>query len=297
MNKPNLTFLVPGFSKCGTTSLCNLLNLHPDIYIPEEKEPMFFIHREYESHWEHYTAYFSSSKKHCKLGEGSTFYTAIDHEREARARILLHYPDIRIILIARDPINRIESSFREFHHSGPRFALDTPYDLHHALVELPALIGDTSFWSRLNNYKAHMDEANIHILLLEELETQPEKELRKCFAFLGVDSQISLSTLTTRLNTGESKLYDTRLLRWMRAKGLVTPPHTEELFNRQNVQLERWQLRKHFSKPIFWSSEAKRYVRESLGDDIEQFLTYTGKSKDLWPRYKMFYDNYRAEFE
>ena len=35
--KPNL--FIPGFSKCGTTALCDYLSQHPDIYIIDSKEP------------------------------------------------------------------------------------------------------------------------------------------------------------------------------------------------------------------------------------------------------------------
>ena len=38
----DLKFIVPGFSKCGTTTLCSLINQHTDIFIPEEKEPWYF---------------------------------------------------------------------------------------------------------------------------------------------------------------------------------------------------------------------------------------------------------------
>jgi len=37
-----IDFLIPGFSKCGTTTLCALLAQHPSIYMPELKEPWYF---------------------------------------------------------------------------------------------------------------------------------------------------------------------------------------------------------------------------------------------------------------
>ena len=39
--KPN--FLIVGAAKSGTTALAEYLRQHPDIYIPEIKEPRYFI--------------------------------------------------------------------------------------------------------------------------------------------------------------------------------------------------------------------------------------------------------------
>ncbi|MEE9518630.1 MAG: sulfotransferase, partial [bacterium] len=40
MMKPN--FFIVGAPKCGTTSMTEYLKQHPDIFIPEEKEPHYF---------------------------------------------------------------------------------------------------------------------------------------------------------------------------------------------------------------------------------------------------------------
>ena len=42
--KPN--FLVIGAMKCGTTSLCSLLDQHPDIFMSNPKETYFFSNDE-----------------------------------------------------------------------------------------------------------------------------------------------------------------------------------------------------------------------------------------------------------
>ena len=38
--KPNL--FIAGFTKCGTTSMANILSKHTSIYVPEEKELHYF---------------------------------------------------------------------------------------------------------------------------------------------------------------------------------------------------------------------------------------------------------------
>jgi hypothetical protein len=288
MNKPKIKFLVPGFSKCGTTTLCHMLDKHPDIHIPPFKEPMFFINDDYESRWGGYQKFFSKSGNATSLGEGSTFYAAHDYEEKSRQRILLHYPDIRLIFIARDPIDRIESLFRECHHNGWRFELDAPYELEAALEEIPHLCADTLYWARLNNYVQHMDEDKIHILFLEDLKSDPESELRKCFEFLKLSDDYEFQDPLAKLNPGDSKLYDTRLLRKLRAYGLIRKPATDNDFLRQNRILKSLKLKNNFPVEIYWSERAKKHVKERLITDIDSFLSYSGKDSEVWQRYKDF---------
>ena len=285
MQKPNLNFIVPGFSKCGTTTLCSLLDLHPELFIPSDKEPLFFIKDDYEQHWSEYQLFFKEQKNGQLIGEGSTFYTAIDHEQDASQRVLNHYPNIKLIFIARDPIDRIESSFREFHHSGTRFGVDTPYQLDEALHALPAILNDSKYWARLNCFLSQMPRKNIHTLFLEDLKNDPDTELKKCFHFLGVETSIKVHAANQQLNTGESKLYDTRILRWLRNKELIEKPETEQIFNKQNIKFKRMGLRRHFSNTIEWSDEAKSHALKELRDDIEKFLTYNNKPIDYWKRF------------
>lgn len=280
-----IAFLVPGFSKCGTTTLCSLLDQHPDIHIPALKEPNFFCKDDYCERWHEYRNLFADSGSARVLGEGSTFYTTVEFEVRVQQRIKLHYPEIRLIFIARDPINRIESSIREFHHSGPRFGFDTPFDTEQALRKFPGIINDTQYWSRLNNYKVHFPEENIHVLFLEDLNSQTEEELVKCFKFLGVDPAIPVASLSARLNAGSSKLYDSRLLRKIRNNRFTGIPLSKIPVATQDRVFSRVGLRRKFTDPISWKPETKYWLLSQLQEEMSAFLDYAGKPSNYWPRY------------
>lgn len=280
-----LSFLVPGFSKCGTTTLCSLLNQHPDIYIPQQKEPNFFCRDDYAQHWQEYRNLFNDSAAATVLGEGSTFYASGDLEQLSRQRIKMLYPDIKLIFIARDPINRIESSLREFHHSGPRYGFDTPFDPEQALRQFPAIISDTRYWSRLGNYKDHLPEQNIHILLLEDLQSQTRLELEKCFSFLGVDASIEVPGLSRQLNAGSSKLYDSKLLRTLRNNRITGPTLSKISIDTQDRVFSKLGLRRHFNRAINWKPDTRLWLLAQLQSEIDTFLAHCGKPANYWPRY------------
>jgi len=286
MKKPQLDFFVPGFSKCGTTTLCSLLEQHPEIFIPKCKEPMFFNNRNYHNHWDKYAEFFQESKELQRLGEGTTFYSTKNNEDFVRRNLLQHYPNSKMIFIARDPIARIESSFREFHHSGPQFGVATPTALKDALEQLPAIVNDTLYWSRLSAYKEHMPEQNIHVMFLEDLKSNTAYELKKCFEFLEVNTQYLIPEQNQQLNTGSSKLYDSKLLRSLRETPIIGPWIAKYPVDTQDKYAKPLRLRKIFKHNIEWEETTISWLLDRFDNEMNQFLLAHGKAIDFWPKLK-----------
>ena len=81
-------FLIVGAAKCGTSSLHNYLNQHPDIFMPsynkkgmKVKEPRFLIkdlveHRLHNGVWtfEEYQSLFADVKDEKAIGESTVLY-------------------------------------------------------------------------------------------------------------------------------------------------------------------------------------------------------------------------------
>lgn len=278
-------FLVPGFSKCGTTTLCDLLAEHPQIFIPpgEGKEPLYFIRPEYRELEPVYRAFFASATESQLLGEGSTFYSSHQHDTAARDRIFEHNPGMRFIWIARDPLDRIVSSFREFHHSGHRFAVEIPFAFDEALEEVPALIRDSSYWARLNVYRERFADEQMLIVLLEELRADPRGVLRECYRFLGVDADFRNRDPHLRMNTGETKLRDTRLLRWLRRNRLLSARIAAMSPVSQDKLFRRLGLRRPFRGGPRWTERGRERVLDELLADALQFLAHAGREPAQWP--------------
>lgn len=281
----HLDFLVPGISKCGTTSLCALLNQHPHLFIPEEKEPLFFIHSDHLDRLDGYTALFREAPPEALCGEGSTFYSSNTLEVACRDRIKRFNPDIKLIFIMRDPIDRIESSFREFHHSGPFFGVYPPFDLAKAIEKLPDILEDCRYWSRLNNYRQTFSDDRILVLLLEDLKRDPVNALKRCFSFLGVDPEAGILQPSLRLNEGEAKLKDTHLMRIVRALPIAGRRVSAWPLARQNQVGSKFGLRRPFSERIVWTPELQTRVILNLEQDIHQFLKYAERPVSIWPRF------------
>lgn len=203
-----MDFMVPGISKCGTTTLCHQLGEHPQIFLPPEKEPHHFIRSDMSSDEAAYKSLFATARPGQLLGEGSQMYASQGYEELVSLRLQQHNPQMKLIFCARNPLTRIESSYREFHHSGAKYAVNAPFGIANALRELPALLQDSHYWQRLQPFRQRFGDGQILIVLLEDLQRDAQHELARCYRFLGVDATFQNPSAGTRLNSQEEKRYD-----------------------------------------------------------------------------------------
>jgi Sulfotransferase domain len=112
-------FLIIGAARSGTTTLYSHLQGHPDVYLPPNKrpEPHFFLKsEEYARGLDHYQArYFQNTGGRKAVGEASTSYL---FGETVPARIRARLPDVKLIAILRNPIDRAFSSYWHTVKSG-----------------------------------------------------------------------------------------------------------------------------------------------------------------------------------
>ena len=108
-------FMIPGFPRCGSTSLWHILNQHPKIFGSKEKEPHFFSYGHSEELKE-YQINFPIKKKsnylHCF--EASQSYL---HDRFSMKRIFDINPKMKFIVSIRNPIEKLFSTYNQLKNS------------------------------------------------------------------------------------------------------------------------------------------------------------------------------------
>jgi hypothetical protein len=278
-----IDFVVPGFSKCGSTTLCALLNLHLDIYIPPIKEPWYFSRDDFETQHAHYDRHYAAARNNQLKGDGSVEYSGYLSEDIAIERIYQNNPSCRFLFIARNPKARIESSFREMHHSGIQFGLDAPYELYECLQSFPQMTQDTLYWKRVSKFRDQFGDEAISVVFLEELILNQQATLHQCFRHLGLEIERFPGAGGLNLNAGEAKLYDTRLLRRIRNNSLIGPQLAKIGPIRQDKLLMPLRLRKPFGrKPVYWDAGSEGRFQRDIAPDSVSFLEYYGKSAEFW---------------
>ena len=281
--KVKIDFVVPGFSKCGSTTLCALLDLHPDIYIPPIKEPWYFSREDFETQHAHYDGHYAAALENQLKGDGSVEYSGYLSEDIAAERIYQNNPTCRFLFIAREPKARIESSFREMHHSGVQFGLDAPYELSECLRTFPQMTQDTLYWKRISKFRDQFGDEAISVVFLEELIANQQATLEQCFRHLGVGADRFPGASGLNLNAGEAKLYDTRLLRRIRNTQVIGPQLAKIGPSSQDKLLAPLKLRKPFGrKSVNWDAGSLDCFQRDIAADSVSFLEFYGKSAEFW---------------
>src|SRR5882672_7839349 len=117
IEKPNL-FIV-GAPRCGTTSMYDYLKQHPDVFMPEVKEPHFlgtdltssrFIRDEGK-----YQALFATAKNEKRIGEASVWQL---YSKIAAYEIKEYSPTARVIIMLRNPVDMMYSLYGQHIFSG-----------------------------------------------------------------------------------------------------------------------------------------------------------------------------------
>jgi hypothetical protein len=112
---PLPTFLIIGAQKCGTRWLRSNLGLHPEIYAPDEELSFFSSKPRFREGLESYRAQFAGWRGEPIVGEATPGYMMWRHHPEqVNRRIRKSLPDVRLLAILRDPVDRAYSAF--VHH-------------------------------------------------------------------------------------------------------------------------------------------------------------------------------------
>ena len=201
------SFYIVGAPRCASTFLHTYLRQHPDVFMPEHKEPKFFCAdldsgSEADATFfirdeEQYLALFAEAGGARRVGEACVFNL---FSTVAAARIQARRPDAKIIIMLRDPVEQMYS----FHAVRRRNATED-LDFEAALAaeadrregrRLPRLARNVkmyqyravaSYTDQVARYFEAFGRENVHVIIFDDLVRDPAAGYRATLEFLGVD--------------------------------------------------------------------------------------------------------------
>jgi len=188
-----------GAMKSGTTSFASYLDQHPEVAITKPKEPNFFAD---PGNWyrglDWYMSLFPTES--LIAGEASVMYTMVPEYVGAPERIRQLVPDVRLLYLVRDPIERMRSMFihrAEKHQARAR-------TLSEAIAKDPAYLAISQYGQQLNPYLELFNREQILVLTTDELRADPAALLARSFRHIGADPTVRVTTNEV-LNSGAEK--------------------------------------------------------------------------------------------
>jgi hypothetical protein len=197
MKKPNL--FISGFPKSGTSSLYDYIGQHPDVFASERKEPhTYTIEKRFNQRYSvtenpNFLDFYKKSTGERYIMDGSTT-TMIS--KDALYRIKMDTPDAKIIIMARDPIERIFSHYNWINSMGV-----TTYNFRKEILIWnkfkfnPEIyfkgcyknyIEFSKYGEQIQRCYETFPQNQVLVLFFENLKSDPKKVLSKIFNFLQI---------------------------------------------------------------------------------------------------------------
>ena len=202
-------FVIAGAPKAGTTALHAALATHPGLYLSPVKEPKYYLtdgrppprsrqrgpgdaHSAGEWVWrrEQYLGLFAAAPEDAVRGESTPFYL---YDRAAHARLAADVPDVKVVVVVRDPVDRAWSNWVHLRADG----LEPEADFLTAvrLEERRVADGWAPFWhyrglggygGQLRDLYRHVPRERVSLLRYRQLVDTPRETLDRVSDFLGV---------------------------------------------------------------------------------------------------------------
>ncbi|MBT3417167.1 MAG: sulfotransferase [Flavobacteriales bacterium] len=238
MVEKKVNFIVIGAMKAATTSLDTYLKQHPDIFMTKVKEPMFFNNfnqnKDYKllgrkgnkiTTLEEYFSLFSDVENESAIGEASPAYI---YNENAPQLIKEHLPDVKIIAILRQPVERAYSNYLHTKRADRENlnSFEQAIEIENQRIEdnwspLYHYIEKGYYSVQLKRYYNIFPKENIKVYLFEDVVKNPNETLKDIFKFLNVDENIEVDTSKKSNVSGTPKGVMGYILKKMRYYNLM----------------------------------------------------------------------------
>jgi len=284
---PNL-FII-GASKCGTTSLWHMLNLHPDVFMSNPKELWFFSFSDYKNRLDWYMSNFEKVTNEKIIGEASPIYSETTLIPELPQRIYYFNPDSKIIYIIREPIDRLKSVWRQTLSSGhwnekvyeKHCDVNVPImpkNFNKAIYEYPSYLEACKYWTHLNNYQRYFNEKNILLLFFEEFKENPKNTYDKICSFLNIEN-IYNDGMFIKKNMGNDKAMEYEWVLKIKKNKIISNIYRRLL---GKTDLNKLLPQKRIPYEVKLTQYEISKIRSCLKDEVKSILKYANKPINYW---------------
>jgi hypothetical protein len=290
-------FFIVGAPRCGTTALYSYLRQHPDVFLPEHKEPHFFntdmtsggaIRNE-----EEYLKLFADAQDKKCIGEASVYYLS---STVAPHAIKAFCPTAKIIIMLRNPV---EVMYALHAHHIAAWVEDV-WDFETALSleedrkrgrRLPRGNNDphklfyrqtVNFPVQLWNYREVFGIENIHVIIYDDFVRDTAEAFRRTCSFLQVSADIPIEFPVVWSNPSFRSPALARFLqhppRIVRGLGRIVLPRTVR--SRMVDLIWRWNSIRAPRPPL--PLETRKHLISELSPQVEDLSALLGRDLSHW---------------
>jgi len=291
-------FFVIGAQKAGSTYLLQCLAEHPQIYMPPS-EVAFFEDSLYDpQRLDWFEQHFNPAQPGQVVGVKRPNLLG---RPECPERLHRHMPNLKLVVVLRHPVERAVSGY--FHYMKTGFLPVRPVEqglqelldgkLPEGFPRAAEVLEFGLYHKHLSNYQQQFPAEQLHITLLDDLKPDPQQELDKLYAFLGVETGFKPPSVDSRPMAAPYSMTRLRLWnavdRWCRvwsADGRYFHRRTDPLgqfVSRANAGLDRvlWRRLLPAQRPPLPESLQSALI-EFYQDDVRRLSGMLGRPLTCW---------------
>ena len=293
-NNFKLNFVGIGAEKSGTTWIADCLAEHPEICMAPGKELYFF--NEYDPHFltvknhrydkwgfDWYKKQFNNCAARQIKGEFTPTYL---YCKRAAARIKKHYPDIKIIVALRDPVDR---AFSQYLHDQ-KIGLNKNLSFEAARKKHNSYIEKGKYYKYLKTYFELFPKKNILILFFKDIKNNPKQTIKNIYQFLDVKninfqppSLYKKSNTASRVKFAFLNNFMIRIEYFLMNKNLAKLHKILETSGIRNLALRLRNLNTApISKHLLLKTHVKKNIRKNFQTDTQKLQKFLGKDLSAW---------------
>lgn len=177
------TFLGIGVPRAGTTWLHDLLDSHPEVYVPSRRKEVHFFDRQPGKGLDWYAGFFPDereARRYEAIGEITPHYL---YDEQAPDRILEMGSVDRFLVVLRDPVDR---AYSEYGRALRDHAFDGSFETF--LDENPWVLEESRYADDLRRYVESFGRDRFLVLLFDEMLADVPRTKRLLADFLDVDA-------------------------------------------------------------------------------------------------------------
>jgi Sulfotransferase domain len=276
---PNL--IIIGAPKAGTSSLHSYLQRHPEVAMSIPKELSYFWREDWREQRAQYEAKFDFPDNEVRVrGESTPFYTSYPFRANVPERMHELVPDVRLIYVVRDPIERLLSHWVQRAGDGDR----TPFERYMEEYDTPdnRIVCPSRYWLQIERYMNLFDRSQLLVIDQHDLRVRRRETLREVFRFVEVDDSFDSPQFEVEVNTRDQKLAPGQLGaqvwdRVLRPASRLAPERVRSIVNKPVTRL----LYRQIKEPVLAATMRER-LRTMLAPEVQALRRFTGKEFETW---------------
>ncbi len=211
MSKNNeVDFIGIGAGKAGSTWVAKCLSGHPEICMAPQKEIRFFNSSNYKAEdggdyaknnfsnykrgvdW--YLEQFPVQNEKIK-GEFSPNYWM---DAEAHSRIKRHFPNVKLIIVLRNPVEKVYSLYNWWKES---IDVEVSPTFKESIDNDEFVLDKGLYYKHLKKFFDVFNYNKMHVIIHDDIKNNPKGVMRRLYRFLDVNQDVELSIFNKKINS------------------------------------------------------------------------------------------------